>query len=269
MFDFDRSAAQTTHWLETNPALDALVTHLPALELVTAHITKLEPSSVTFLAEALARVNASAYLEIVANETLAALILTNARFWQQTQHAQWESNAQRALERANRRWDDANAFFKTSATDDTNVFCTDANAYLGEAFFFAWRAFKDDTLRRKAGEILGHISALFDSNLGLSQRVELPDGAPNDTKQLSAYRAAMQMFLTACETTGRPTYATRACIVADYAVEHFDEMRGDAFEKFFFAGALARLGQFFPELEYAAFAQTLLETLDNPFADAR
>src|SRR5206468_265258 len=103
---------------------------------------------------------------------------------------------QKAVRSANARWDEPNAFFKTDAADTANVFYTDANARLGEAFYLAWRALDDPTLRPKAGEVLGRVSDLFDARAGLYQRQDLSDGAMSEPAWLVAYSAAMQLFVT-------------------------------------------------------------------------
>lgn len=254
-------------WLKEKSPTESLLDHLPALELaLAAHVKNHDTELLSLVTRALDTIHAQAPLEKSSNAVLAAYILLNLRVIQVNRATRFQHFAHHAIEITNTRWDDKNAFFKTSVTDTANVFYADANARLGEAFYFAWRVFDEQPLRSKAGEILGQVSAMFDPNGGLYQRVELPDGAPGDSKYLAAYSAAVQMFLTASETTGRATYIPRAMIVAEYALSNLDTEDAPFDERARFADALLRLEQF---TSIARYRDTAREILTNALAQIR
>lgn len=228
-------------WLTARPDAETLLNHLPALELaLAAHVKNHDTKLLSLVTSALERVNTNAAHETGANTILAEFILLNLRVFQLTRDAQFQNAAQRALDVAKARWDEERAWFKPSATDATNVFYADANAQLGQAFYFAWRALEDQTLRPIAGEVLGQMSSVFDPNAALYATDELPS---EDINTLGVRAAAMQLFLTASETTGRRTYMTRASILAEDAVKNLD-LNGTLDERAKFADALLRLEQF-------------------------
>ncbi len=239
---FRENVAVVRAWLASNLSDDDILNHLPALELaLAAHVKNHDTALLALTLAALERVNTNALLDSLSNTDLAALVFLNLRVFQLTQDAQFENAARRVIELAKTRWDEENAFFKTSATDTTNVFYTDANAQLGQVFYFAWRALDDQTLRPLAGEVLGQVSRVFDPNASLYATDELMTSAEWNT--LGTRAAAMQLFLTASETTGRRTYMTRACILADDTLKDL-EMSGTRDERAKFADALLRLEQF-------------------------
>lgn len=228
-----------------------------ALELALAtHVKNHDTEGLARTATEVERLNETAKLEALADETLAALILLNLHVFQIRRDARFEAWAQRAIERANARWNDELQFFQAS-TERANVLWTAPNAKLGEAFYVAGRVLEEQSLRPKAGEILGHVSDLFDLDTGLCEFAELPDGAKGETKQLAVYAAAMQLFLTASETTGRRTYISRACIVANFALDRLDVQGAPLNERIAFKDALLRLEQFTGERRYAARAHNL------------
>lgn len=244
-------------WLQSNPDRATLLNQLPALELaLAAHVKNHDTELVALTLVALERVNTNASLDSLSNSDLAALIFLNLRAWQLTHDARFENAARRAIELAKTRWDEENAFFKTSATETTNVFYTDANAQLGEAFYFAWRALEDQTLRPNAGDVLGQVSRVFDPNVSLYAADELPTSVEWNT--LGTRAAAMQLFLSASETTGRRTYMTRACIIADDALKNLDT-RGTLDERAKFADALLRLERFTTITQYRDTAREILK----------
>lgn len=234
-------------WLAREPAADALGRNVGALEFALGSSVHNRDAELRMLVtKALEKVQSGANFDELSNETLGAWIGLNLRAAQVTQDARFENGARLMLACANARWDEGNAFFKTNAADTTNVFYTDGNARIGEAFYLAWRELDDQTLRPKAGIVLGQVSDLFDADAGLYCRKEMPDGTAGEPNRLGAYAAAIQMFLTASELTARGTYTARACIVANYALAHADEIQGDWENRFLFGRGLARLAQIYP-----------------------
>lgn len=228
-----------------------------ALELALAsHVKNHDTEALAYTAAGVERLNASAKLAELANETLATLVVLNLHVFQVRHDTRFEAAARRLIETANTRWNDELRFFQVN-TQRSNVFWTAANAKLGEAFYAAWRVLEEQTLRPKAGEILGHVSDLFDPETGLCQYVELPDGQKGDTKQLAAYTAAIQMFLTASETTGRGTYIARACIAANFALDKLDVESAPPNERTALADALVRLEHSTGGRRYGARARKL------------
>ncbi len=254
---FAETVARVCVWLESQPDTQSLLNHLPALELaLAAHVKNHDTELLTLTTRALERINADANFEVVTNEMLAAIILLNLRVFQVNHDAKFQDAAQGTTRVATRRFDDKLDFFKT---DTSQVFYTDANARLGEAFYFAWRVLDDQTLRPMAGAILGQVGDLFDGNAGLYQHAELPDGARSETQSLGAYTAALQMFLTASETTARRTYMPRASILADFALANLNIETALWIERAKFADALLRLEQFTNDLRYRDTAREILK----------
>lgn len=237
--------------------INLLLDELRALELALAtDVKNHESDGLARTAAAVERLNESAKPAELANETLAALVVLNLHVFQVRHDTRFEAAARRVIETANTRWNDELRFFQVS-TQRSNVFWTAANAKLGEALYAAWRVLEEQTLRPKAGEILGHVSDLFALDTGLCQYAELPDGATGDTKQLDAYAAAIQMFLTASETTGRGTYIARACIAANFALDRLDVESAPPNERTALADALVRLERLTGEGRYGARARKL------------
>lgn len=256
---FRETTAVVRAWLAANPSFDGILKQLPALELaLAAHVKNHDSELLALTLVALERVNTNASFDSLSNTNLAALIFLNLRAFQLTHDARFQTAVQRVIALAKTRWDEENAFFKTSAMDTTNVFDTDANAQLGQAFYFAWRALDDQTLRPIAGEVLGHMSRVYDPQADLDEMEELPSRADDSSNTLATRAAAMQFFLTASETTGRRTYMTRACILADDALKNFD-LAGTFDERAKFADALLRLEQFTSITRYRDTARELLK----------
>jgi uncharacterized protein YyaL (SSP411 family) len=135
---------------------------------------------------------------------------------------------------------------------------------LGEAFYFVWRVLDDQELRPIAGEVLGHVSRMFDPNAGLYADEETPAGDPEETRRLGTCAAAMQLFLTANETTGRRTYMSRATILADHVSQNLDmgqaiSAQRAAAERAAYADALVRLEQFCGEAKHGRTAREILK----------
>ena len=260
---FRETVGAVRAWLASNPSHDDILNHLPVLELaLAAHVKNHDTELLALGMDALERIHTNASFDSLSNIQLAALILLNLRTFQLTHNARFQTAAQRAVEMAKTRWDEENAFFKTSAMDTTNVFYTDANARLGEAFYFAWRSLDDQTLRPIAGEVLGQVSRVYDANASLYATDELPTPVDEASNTLDTRAAAMQFFLTASETTGRRTYMTRACILADDALKNFDLM-GTFDECANLADTLVRLEQF---TNIARYRDTAREMLKNAAA---
>lgn len=255
---FRETVGAVRAWLASNPSHDDILNHLPALELaLAAHVKNHNMELLALGMDALERIHTNASFDSLSNIQLAALILLNLRTFQLTHNARFQTAAQRAVEMAKTRWDEENAFFKTSATDPTNVFYTDANAQLGQVFYFAWRALDDQTLRPIAGEVLGQVSRVFDPNAFLYATDELVTSAEWNTPGTRA--AAMQFFLSASETTGRRTYMTRACILADDTLTNVEIENFSRDERATFADALLRLEQFTSIARYRDTARDMLK----------
>lgn len=258
---FDATAAQVRVWLNTEPDAAELVTHLPALELaLAAHVKNQDARLLTLASGALARISTDTDFETLENVTLAGLIGLNLRAFLVTQAVLFEGVARRAIEAAKARFDDKDGFFKVSAADTSKRFEAEANTLLGEVFYFAWRLLDDQTLRPIAGEILGQVSAYFDPSPRFSDH-EPPELVTTEAerRELAVIAAAMQLFLTAGETTGRRSYLPRAAIVADAALENLAAMQGHATAQAGFANALVRLGQFTGEARYSSAARSMLQ----------
>lgn len=251
-------------WLETAPEADALWKHLPALNLaLAAHLKKRDDDLIGLVRRAVDRLNGAKDRDEQGNGTLADLILLNVRLAQSggeaTSKVGYTRQAWRAIEVAKSRYDEKLGFFRTGASDASNVFYTAGNARLAEAFYFVWRVLDEPELRPMAGEVLGHVSRMFDPNAALYADDETPDGDPEEAQRLETCAAAMQLFLTASETTGRRTYMTRASIVADFVSQKFDVGQASAPERAAYAEALSRLEQFCGEAKYGRMAREILE----------
>lgn len=259
---FAGTVAAVTKWLAGSPKTDELIEHLPALELAFAGYIKNHDSELIDLAaEALDRVRTQADLDGLDNATLAGLIrldLSAAELGTRTTRV-----AGPLCEIGSARWDTELEYFRADATPialeiDPHIAYIGANAKLGEAFYLAWRALDEQHLRQIAGDVLGLVSGAFDTEAGLYQCVEKPDGARRETQNLGTYAAAMQMFMTAAETTARRTYMPRAIILADFAAAHLEIERQPTDARIEFARALLRLEQFSGEEGYGRTAQKIL-----------
>lgn len=259
--------ASIHRWRSRPPDAGALARNVGALDFAfTAAVINQDAELLQLPLKALDIIRDGANLETLSNELLAACIRLNLRAFAVTRDSQYEGGALKAVRAAQARWDEPNAFFKTDAADTANVFYTDANAPLGEAFYLAWRALDDATLRPPAGEVLGRVSDLFDATAGLYERQDLSDGAASEPDWLAAYSAAIQLFLTASETTGRGTYLARACIVADYALTHLDVTASVLRHQFDFGRALARLGLSNAAAQYREPANEILRRVTQTYA---
>lgn len=254
-------------WLESRPDVQALVMHTDALELaLAAQVKNPDAKSFALVQEAVTRVNQTDS-QNSALDALTNAIILNLQLFQFTRNTQYKTAAQQWAALAVSRFDETLGLFRADALDAPNVFWVDANARLANAFYLAWRVLDEQSLRPIAGEILGQVSAAFAAGEGLYQRVELPDGARSDTKHIPAYAEAMQMFLTAMETTGRGTYVSRAQIVADFLLKSgLTDTHSLSFHKrALLADALTRLFQFTHTDAYRGAADALLrDTSDVP-----
>lgn len=255
-------------WLKTNPDASALAAQLPALELAfTSHVKQHDAELWAMLQNAMTRLNDTPMSEHGAVENLAARLDLNVRLWQFSQSDVYLDAARRLTKQAIAQFDTDREMFHAAAPDNAPVFCTDANARMAEALYRAWRALDDAVARSIAGTLLGTVSDAFVAGEGLYQCVELPDGARTDTRHIPAYANAIQMFLTATETTGRGTYVSRASILADFIVAQAwasaAQLRFD--ERALFADALARLNLFVSADAYQNAPDDLLsKTSDVP-----
>jgi uncharacterized protein YyaL (SSP411 family) len=265
---FARTTGHVRQWLETKPNAHEIAAHVPALELaLAAHVKNQDPSLLALVRDAVARARAELALENMALDALASWITLNTQLFQFTRATQDQDAARRWTKHGAARFDETRGMFRTDARDEANVFCTDANARMAEAFYLAWRVLDDQTLRPLAGEVLGQVSDAFTVGEGLPARVHLPDGVRSDTRNAATYAAALQMFLTATETTGRGTYVSRARILADFVLaKGLAETNRLAFDtRAQMADALTRLFQFTHADAYQEAADALLrETEDVP-----
>ena len=229
-------------WLGSTPDLNTLVDNLPALELVgAAHLNNPDSNSLSLAAQALERVNLDRDFAAFSNLVLAAMIRLNLRMLGITREKRFRDGGIRAIEAAKARFDEKNGYFRSGASDASGIFYTDANARLGEAFYLDVAALDDQSLRPIAGEVLGQVSDIFDADAGLYGRIVMPDGVRDAPGNLGVYAAAMDLFLTAAETTGRATYNTRACIIANFALSNVPATNASQEECIMFAGARLRL----------------------------
>lgn len=246
--------------LATDPGGEQVIQNLPALELMlAAHVKKHDSELLRLTTAALERANDSTSPGEVSNATLAELIFLNLRVCLLTRDTKFREHAQRAIATANTRWNEELAFFEPRAASGSKVFYTDANAGLGEAFYFAWRVLDEPSLRPKAGEILGQVSQMFVAEAGLGQCIELPEGAPKERNHLAAYASAIQMFLTASETMARRTYVARGCILAEYGLTHALHENAPLAARARFADALLRLEQFTSIRKYRSTAREIVQ----------
>lgn len=242
------------------------VGHLAALELALAMYVRNQDGALRERIEnALARIGTESDFESFKNETLARLIGLYLRAYLLLEDARYRDAAIKVIETARARFDEQDGYFKYDGADDSKEFYARANALLGEQFYFAWRVLDDPALRPIAGEMLGQLSAFFDPSPRFSD-VEPAALVIDEGERLrfGVIAAAMQLFLTAGETTGRRSYLPRAAIVADAALARLGGMRGDEVETAELARALLRLEQFCGEVRYGSEARYLLSELDAP-----
>lgn len=259
----DETVGQVRVWLgETSTATD-LIKQLPALELaLAAYVKNHDTELLALVSGALERISSDTEFETVENVTLAGLIGLQLRMFLLTDEGSVKDAAEQTITVAKARFDEQEGFFKVRAADTSKRFDAQANALLGEVFYFAWRVLDDQTLRPIAGEMLGQVSAFFDP------APRFTDAEPSDIvtnererQELAVIAAAMQLFMTAGETTGRRSYLPRAAIVADAALENLKAMHGDAAAQADFASALVRLTQFTGEAHYSGAARSVLQVV--------
>lgn len=255
-------------WLSAEPDAATLATHVAALELVwTAQRETQDAALWSALASAMTRVNDAPDAARVALQDAAALLDLNIQLWQFTQAEAYRAAARRWTDLALARFDAVRGLFPANASAEANVFYVDVNARMAEALYHAWRALDEPQARSIAGELLGQVSDAFVVGKGLYQRFEMPDGARSETRHLAAYTNALQMFLTAMETTGRGAYLSRASILADFVLaQEWASAAGlDFAERAQLAAALTRLFKFTKTSAYATATRALLsQTADVP-----
>lgn len=193
--------------------------------------------------ETLARAGRAAELAAMPSAALAAWIRLNLTAWQLGGGDEFRSAAAKGLAEARARFDEDLEYFRTANAEGDGVFSTEANASLAEVFYFAWRALDDQSLRPLAGTALGAVGERGDPEAGLFERAELPEGRGSEPDRAGTYAAAIQMYLTASETTARGTYVSRAAIAADMW-EARRPNGGESEKRVELARALVRLGQF-------------------------
>lgn len=264
----EETAAHVRGWLGEMPGAGEMVSHLPALELAPAVYVKIHDAGLLALARgALERISSDSDFERLDNATLAGLIGLSLRVFLLTGETASKDTARRVIEVAKARFDDKDGYFKVSSSDTSKRFEVRANALLGEVFYFAWRVLDDQTLRPMAGEILGQVSAFFDPSPRFSDR-EPAELVTSDSErhELGAIAAAMQLFMTAGETTARRSYLPRAAIVADTALTNLKTRLHEPTAMPEFARALLRLEQFTGNGRYGSAARYLaseVQTADD------
>ncbi|HZQ10682.1 MAG TPA: hypothetical protein VFD70_29160 [Anaerolineae bacterium] len=257
---------QVKVWLRSHPTPSSLYANLPALELaLAAHLKNQDTELFALVRDALARLNQNVEPTQLSLEGLAALILLNLRTDQRIGTTEFQSAAQGLLAEGLARFDSQLEYLKASVSDNSQVFHAEGNAKLGEAFYLAWRVLDDQALRSPAGDVLGQVSTLFDPLFHL-YREALPPTNGNESQRLSTIAAAIQLFLTASETTGRATYIIRACFLADSFLRQTDTEGSVTQDRVALARALNRLEQFTSKPEYRRAAQDILKAIreSNP-----
>lgn len=253
---FQSIAVQVRTWLSSTPEPSALVSNPAALELaLAAYLKNRDVELLTLVQAAFARAGVAEPARMTLSE-LAGLVRLNLFLAQLTALPEYQDNARRWLHAAAALFDEELGYFKRTPAAESHVLFTDENVKLAEVFYCGWRVLDEPQLRPFAGIVLEQVSDLFDANAGLYQRAELSGGARSETGNLNAYASAIQMFLTAGETTARGTYISRARILADYLIQHTL-----AIENAGLARALLRLEQFTSEPMYRRAAQDMLKQI--------
>lgn len=258
---FENVAAQTLEWL-SQPQLDCdqLFTNLPALELALAASVKFR--DVRYLNGVRAALAQCAEnVERVKDANQAAQLLTLAlHAYQLTGEDQYRNLAERGTHHIMAAFynKEPSYFYNRSNARDA-IFYSDANAWLGEGFYNAWRVLGDQELRAIAGDALGLVCDLFETGGGLRHRRAMPEGTPDGAAPLSDYASAIQLCLTAAETTARRTYLSRAMILAEDALAHAEALVSHVEDEIAFADALTRLHQFTGDEKYHDAAGARLE----------
>lgn len=204
-------------WLAGGPGAADLAAHVPALHLAfETYINNRDAGLWNLLQESIARMNETLDPGTMPLEHLAELTELNLRVWQVTDAGAYREAASRLTLEMIARFDNEREMFHPNASDAPSLFCVSENARAAEVLYRAWRALDAAGARPIAGTVLGNVSDAFVPGEGLYQRVEMPGGARSDRQYVRAYANAVQMFLTATQTTGRGTYVSRAGILADF-----------------------------------------------------
>jgi len=153
---------------------------------------------------------------------------------------------------------------------------SDANALMASAYFEAARVLDDSSLQSKATSTVGTLGGeLFEPGQGIYHLRKAGSDELQQPARLADQAYTVLAFMDAYQTTARPTYLTRARILAEFALEKlFDDVRGrflngmqnanaaDAgtlnetlSENSAMADALTRLGHFTGEEKYRAAAE--------------
>jgi len=266
------TTAQVREWLGTNPPANELLANLPAVELALAESINNRNKAWFVQAQTSAQqLNGSVDLTTVSSIDLAALLRLNLHLIELDAGNEFGQAANVIIQEAKARFDEVGEYWRSSAGEASQTFLTDANAALAESFYLGWRVLDDQTLRPLAGAGLGQVSDAFVPGEGLYQQRDLTEETNAEPNHLGAYTAAVQMFLTATETTGRGTYLSRAQITAQFALHHLEREMGkaDALHPIAFAEALIRLARFCSQGDYAAIAAALLAPLQHQMPGIR
>ena len=270
---FAQTAGAVRAWLETQPRVQEILARTTALELaLAAHVKKNDAALFALVQDANARAENETQPDAYALETLAARLRLNLDLFAVTRAEHYRDAARKLTAHAAARFDDELGMFRENAPANADAFYADANAYMAEALYRAWRVLDDETLRPMPANVLGQVGSAFAPHEGLYQHVALSDETRDNTRHVPAYAAAMQMFLTTTETTGRGTYIIRARILADFVLAR--DMANAAHTAFDtraqLADAFTRLYQFTHNDAYQNAAGALLQnTTDVPHnADA-
>lgn len=261
-----RVTARVRDWLASAPPTDALLANLPALELGLAEsINNRNTDWFNLVCANARRLNSELDLAALASIELAALLRLHLELIQLDAGDAFRDAADRIIQQALARFDQTNGCWHSDADLSAPIVLADANAALAETFFVAWRLFRDESLRPLAVMGLVAVSEAFVPDTGLCQRWNPTDATRAEPNNLGTYVAAVQMFLTASETTARGTYSGRAQIVADFALEQFERKfsRAEPAQRVAFAEALIRLAQFYDNASYANSAAELLGPLPD------
>ncbi len=258
------SVEQVRLWLRSNPDSAALLANLPGLELaLAAHVNNQDTELRDLAARTAQRLYSVLEPETLSTDILAALIPLYLRLFQGLGGDAFRDAARQLAQHAQTRYDDEHEIFRAENTFSPLV-VTDANARLTDAFYFAWRVLDDAALRAQAGQVLSQVSALFEPNEGLYQFADWFTGTRTEPRRPATFAAAIQMLLTASETTARATYLSRALILAAFALDQLQSEIKTAppAARIQFAQALTRLAQFADNPVYGDASRDILAALD-------
>lgn len=239
---------------------------LPALELLLAAYAKSGDARYLNVVKAAANRLAEQLTDLQDGKDAAPLLQLALRLYELKTDSAYRELARAVIERIEAAFLNKQAvYFRTSC--DAAGFETGLNAALGEAYYHAWRVLEDQERRSVAGQVLGHVSEMFDPQQGLGSRRNADLIPTAERALLGDYAATIQLFMTAAETTARPTYLGRAMTLADYALAHAVELQGRFQEHVAFADALTRLHQFTGEAKYHSAAGARLESLAESYQE--